>query len=92
MGCNTIGTWAGGIANHGTNSMEVGSCGISDNLLQGILVESRGYIQVQSNFGDNNGNWGTYARLSGQATCTGVECSGALGNHSNGVGDGSLAY
>jgi len=67
-------------------------CGLSDNSRRGVLVVRGGYARISNNFGDNNGLWGTYAQESGQADCSGTECSGSSGNHSNAVGDGSLAY
>ena len=68
------------------------NCGISGNNQRGVLVTRGGYSKIANNFGNGNGTWGTYANESGQADCAGVECSGSSGNHSNGVGDGSLAY
>lgn len=71
---------------------DIAYCGISDNKQQGIWVFSGQYATIGANFGDLNDTWGTYAKTSGQANIWGSECSGSSGNHSNGVGDGSLAY
>jgi hypothetical protein len=57
--------------------------GISDNNSKGIGSIYGAYVQVYNNFGDNNGNWGTYPTFSGQVRCIGTECSGASGNHSD---------
>ena len=63
----------------------------SDQLLKGYTQPSR-LSTIDSNFGDLNGTWGTYASASAQANCSNTECSGTSGDHSNGTGDGSLAY
>lgn len=70
----------------------IGYSGISDNLRQGNFSEYGCHLRIVSNFGDNNGTWGTYVTSGSIATCQGTECSGSSGNHSNGSGDGSLAY
>lgn len=82
----------GGLRFTSGSSGFVYKCGISDNDKRGILVENGAHVIAQDCFGDNNGDWGTYAQRSGQAYCPGTECSGSSGDHSNGAGDGSLAY
>lgn len=58
-------------------------CGISDNNQRGILIHYGSFALVANNFGDSNGNWGTYAQFSGSVRISGSECSGAAGNHSD---------
>ena len=82
----------GGLLMMSCPGQTVRDCGISDNNKQGISVQKGGFCECKNNFGDNNGLWGVYAQYSGHARMTGTECSGSSGNHSNGVGDGSLAY
>ena len=67
-------------------------CGISDNNRRGCLCRRGNFALITECFGDGNGTWGVYCKDSGQAKITAPECSGSSGNHSNGVGDGSLAY
>ena len=67
-------------------------CGISDNDDQGIYCASGAYTLAVNNFGDNNGLWGIKAVDSARVNVDGSECSGSSGNHTNGVGDGSLVY
>lgn len=91
--CNTgNGSAQAGIRAEGISRLYIYGCGISDNNQRGILVEDGSYGYIKNNFGDANGTWGVYAQTSGQANCSGTECSGSSGNHSNGAGDGSLAY
>lgn len=93
VGNNTSNTYGlGGIKAQRGAYFTVTNCGISDNLRQGVIVSDGQFAGVGANFGDANGTWGTYAQNSGQANCWGTECSGTSGNHSNGAGDGSLAY
>jgi len=82
----------GGVGFYSVNLGKVYYCGISDNLKIGILSKDGTFCLVDNCFGDLNGDWGTYAQYSGQAYCSGTECSGTSGDHSNGVGDGSLSY
>lgn len=82
---------AGVVCKDGVNTI-VEYCGISDNNQYGIVVKDGQFAVIGANFGDSNGVWGTYAKNSGQANIWGSECSGSSGNHSNGAGDGSLAY
>ena len=90
---NTGGSWGyGGIVCRRGAYNSIRDCGISDNSRRGIYVVDGQYAYIADNFGDANGLWGTYAAGSGQANCAGTECSGSSGNHSNGAGDGSLAY
>ena len=65
---------------------------LSENNLNGYHVSNGGYSSMYGCFGINNGLWGVYASDGSIAHVYGVECSGASGKHSNGVGDGSLAY
>lgn len=65
---------------------------IQNNKRYGILLNDNSFGIIGTNSGDANGVWGTYAKNSSSARCLGTECSGSGGNHSNGVGDGSLAY
>lgn len=93
VGNNTINsTIDGGIVIQYVNYGHVFYCGISDNSRYGIRVRANGFGYSHGNFGDGNGVWGGYATESGHLQCVGSECSGSSGNHSNGVGDGSLAY
>ena len=62
---------------------EVAYCRFSDNLQRGISVLYNSLLNSAVNAGDNNGTWGIYCRYSGQARCTGTECSGSSGNHSD---------
>lgn len=73
----------GGVRILGNPYSLIRDCGLSDNNRRGIYVSYGGIVAVGGNFGDNNGNWGTYCQYSGQAKITGVECSGAAGNHSD---------
>jgi hypothetical protein len=82
----------GGIHSNALSQLTMALCGVSDNNQRGIFVRSGGYAFIASCFGNLNGTWGTYAERSAQANCTGSECSGASGNHSNSVGEGALAY
>ena len=82
----------GGVRLESSNFGQIRYSGISDNGNYGIVVARGGYARIYGNFGDLNGTWGTYAQESAQANCIGTECSGTSGDHSNGVGDGSLAY
>jgi len=67
-------------------------CGISDNNETGVSVLFGTFLYSVNNFGDANGTWGTKATFSAQVYLGGTECSGTSGDHTNGVGDGSLAY
>ena len=82
----------GGLLIMTSSSQIVRGCGVSDNNQRGLLVEKGSFCDCNGNFGDANGLWGAYAQFSSQIKTTAPECSGSSGNHSNGVGDGSLAY
>ncbi len=82
----------GGLNNNASGELYVNACGISDNNQRGILAIDGGHVYAVNCFGDNNGSWGSYAMYSGQINGYGTECSGSSGDHSNGSGDGSLAY
>jgi len=71
-----------GITSWHSSMLDVRGCGISDNNQYGIYVLGGETISV-NNFGDGNGNWGLYAKVSGQARILGTECSGSSGNHSD---------
>lgn len=58
-------------------------CAFSDNNKYGVLAQEGGYAYINENFGDGNGDWGAYARRSGQLRITGAEASGSSGNHSD---------
>lgn len=92
--CNTANqSWHGGITINGRSTdATIYSNGISDNNQRGVYLTGGPYAYLYNNFGDANGLWGTYAQHAGVARCTGSECSGSSGNHSNAAGDGSLAY
>ena len=93
VACNTGNSiYWGGMRNSSTSNVWFSCCALSDNLRQGINIIYGGYATNSNSIGDNNGTWGTYAQFSGQCYITGTECSGSSGNHSNGVGDGSLVY
>lgn len=93
VGNNTADYGGGaGIIVFGAGYGNISRNGISDNHLRGILVRNGAHSYQYNCFGDNNGTWGTYAQDGATAHCSGTECSGASGNHSNGAGDGSLAY
>ncbi|MEA3485161.1 MAG: right-handed parallel beta-helix repeat-containing protein [Candidatus Aerophobetes bacterium] len=81
-----------GVRVEATNYGYIQDNAFSDNSRQAILVNQGAFAYIANNFGDANGLWGTYAKYSGQARMYGTECSGSSGNHSNGIGDGSLAY
>jgi hypothetical protein len=93
VGNNTANSSVGGGARlYSVLSSDITGNGISDNLRRGVFAESGGFAYLNGNFGDNNGTWGAYAQYSAQIRVNGTECSGSSGNHSNGTGDGSLAY
>lgn len=73
----------GGISCVGYQSLEIGNCGISDNLKVGFDLSSAAYCGAYDNFGDGNGQWGGWAHSSAQCDISGTECSGAGGNHSD---------
>lgn len=73
----------GGIKGDSIQILYVRECGISDNNNCGILAYRTVGGYVRSNFGDNNGTWGTYAEYGGQVYIYGTECSGSSGNHSD---------
>lgn len=73
----------GGIVVNGAQYAVIRRSGISDNNQRGIYIARMSFASVDDNFGDNNGDWGTYAEDGGQARMSGVECSGGLGNHSD---------
>ena len=92
--CNTANqSWHGGVTVNGRSAgAKLYYNGISDNNQRGIYVLEGPFAYSYNNFGDANGLWGAYAVYAGVVRCTGTECSGSSGNHSNGTGDGSLAY
>lgn len=65
---------------------------LQNNKRYGFLLDENSHGLIENNSGDTNGVWGTYAKNVSSVKCSGTECSGSSGNHSNGVGDGSLAY
>ena len=106
LGDNYCYFYRGGIVNNNTSNTAgyagcrlisgvrgiISNSGLSDNKQYGNYIIDGQYASIINCFGNLNGAWGTYAKNSGQANIKGTECSGASGNHSNGVGDGSLAY
>ena len=56
---------------------------ISDNLRRGVMITYGANANITLNAGDNNGLWGTECKYGGQADCSGAECSGSSGNHSD---------
>lgn len=93
VACNSLSSGIkAGIRGDATNWFAVRNCLISDNNNYGILVRFGTMGYISDNAGDNNGTYGTYAQHGGIADVVGTECSGSSGDHSNGSGDGSLAY
>jgi len=73
----------GGIKGDSIQILYVRECGISDNNNCGILAYRTVGGYVRSNFGDNNGTWGTYAEYGGQVYIYGTKCSGSSGDYSD---------
>ena len=73
----------GGIVGLATGRIFIEGCGISDNNQRGVYLRYGTFGYISANFGDGNGNWGTYCESSAQALMVGAECSGVAGNHSD---------
>lgn len=84
--------WCAGIHVLNCQLAAIGSNYIQGNLQRGIYLEENSYAEINANVGTSNGTWGTYAIDGSIGRHSGTECTGSSGAHSNGAGDGSLAY
>lgn len=103
---NTYGTSGeAGLLMHATGYTLAVGCGFSDNGVYGVYVSVGSYFWSTNNFGDGNGDWGTYADGGSDAGFYGTECSGSEGDHRiaarynivtsedyRAIGDTSIAY